>query len=159
MKNRKKKICPRFGIMETENRHQPKERTDFHGRTISNILRCWRLLQSLWRILPNTSFNEQGTDYTENINFIKRDYDHSHLFSFIKSKKIQVVLSEIRKNHIKAVFSKIVSYNRFVEIMKMSIVPNFNPRSPWGERQFGYLIELNPHRISIHALREESDRC
>lgn len=34
-----------------------------------------------------------------------------------------MVLSEIRKNHIKAVFSKIVSYNRFVEIMKMSIVP------------------------------------
>ena len=35
---------------------------------------------------------------------------------------------------------------------------NFNPRSPRGERQGGKVAFLSVRNISIHALREESDR-
>ena len=38
MKKIKNKICPNFGMMKTQNKHQPKEGTDYHRRTISNIL-------------------------------------------------------------------------------------------------------------------------
>ena len=33
----------------------------------------------------------------------------------------------------------------------------FNPRSPWGERLSEYELKPTPNKISIHALREESD--
>ena len=35
--------------------------------------------------------------------------------------------------------------------------PNFNPRSPWGERPVVYKLSDSCCSISIHALREESD--
>ena len=42
-------------------------------------------------------------------------------------------------------------------VLKYSIVLNFNPRSPRGERPYFVSIPKYLIRISIHALREESD--
>ena len=36
---------------------------------------------------------------------------------------------------------------------------HFNPRSPWGERLIWFFLKAGQKSISIHALREESDRC
>ena len=36
---------------------------------------------------------------------------------------------------------------------------NFNPRSPWGERQVTEFVIPDRWTISIHALREESDQA
>ena len=36
---------------------------------------------------------------------------------------------------------------------------HFNPRSPWGERLICFFLKAGQKSISIHALREESDRC
>ena len=36
---------------------------------------------------------------------------------------------------------------------------DFNPRSPWGERQRVLMVGIVKTQISIHALREESDKA